>query len=294
MTAFTAYAKINLLLRVGPRADDGLHQIVSLAQWVDLVDEVTVAAAGTDGFVVDTSEDLGPDEDNLAWVAAAAVRSRLGSTSGLDVSLAKQIPVAAGLGGGSADAAASLVATADLLGGGREDVEEIAPTLGADVPACVIGGTLWMEGGGERLTGAPGLADHHLAMVTPVEQLDTGAVYRAWDDLGGPSGPPVPASSLPPSLRQHGPLINDLTPAALSLAPSLGDWMADVERVWGQRPLMSGSGPTVFGFFASRDEADAAAAAVGGAVRLARGVSPVDRGWDGSPGTLPPPPWGVV
>jgi 4-diphosphocytidyl-2-C-methyl-D-erythritol kinase len=113
--------------------------------------------------------------------------------------------------------------------------------------------------------------------VPPVE-LPTADVYGRWDALEGPRGIEIPARHLPPSLRSYGPLVNDLTPAAIDLAPDLGDWMTDVARRWSMPVAMSGSGPSLFGLFPSRDEADDAAAAVTGA-RAARGCSQTDRGW---------------
>lgn len=294
MTEITAYAKVNLTLRVEARRRGALHALVSLAQSIDVSDRLTVTAAEEDSITVDGDDLVALGEDNLAWRAAAAVREHLGAAQPLRVHLRKRVPVAAGLGGGSADAAAALVAASGLLGGDRGTVTRLAPALGSDVPFCVIGGTVWIRGTGEQLRAAEALTGFHLAVATAPFPLETGAVFRRWDDLDRPVGPGVSGRSIPPSLRHLAPLVNDLTPAALSLHPELGDWAADLARSWGQPVMMSGSGPTMFGFFASRAEADDAAAEVAGA-RFASGASLVDRGWDGSPGgTLPPPPWGVV
>jgi 4-diphosphocytidyl-2-C-methyl-D-erythritol kinase len=294
MIALVANAKVNLTLRVMARDDSGLHVLHSLVQSVDVTDGVTVAVADEDAFTVTGDGAVEADERNLAWRAAAEMRARLGDGRRLSVRLEKRIPVAAGLGGGSADAAAALVGAAAALGGTRATVEALAPGIGSDVPFCVTGGTLWMEGHGETLRRADAARGYHLALTTAPFPIDTAAVYRRWDEMGGPAGPDLSGASLPPALREVGPLVNDLTPAAVRLRPELGDWIADASTTWGQPAVLSGSGPTVFGFFPTRSEAEDAARVIAGS-RFAAGASPTDRGWDGDPGgTLPPPPWGVV
>lgn len=293
MTTLAAHGKVNLDLRVGAKRSDGFHEVRSLIQSIDLADSVTVVLADDDAIRVDGDVDLAADEDNLAWRAAAAARSAAGSDVRLAVHLDKHIPVSAGLGGGSADAAAALVAAAGLLGLGEDRVRRLAPSLGSDVPVCLTGGSVLVEGRGEVLTRVRLPGAYHLALVTPPFLLSTREVFEVWDRLGGPAGPSVAGTALPPELREHGPLINDLVPAALAVCPELGDWIADCSRAWAQQAAVTGSGPTVFGFFPTRDEAHDAARSVGG--RLQAAASPIDRGWDGPPGgTLPPPPWGVV
>ena len=293
MTTLHAFAKVNLSLRVGPMGDDGFHPIQSLVQSIDLDDEVTVELADADSMTVEGDASVPADESNLAWRAVDAVRQHLAGDRRLAVNVVKRIPSSAGLGGGSADAAAALVAAAGLLGGTRSLVEAIAPTIGSDVPVCLIGGTLWMEGRGEMLRPAQVGRDYFVALATANFALSTAEVFRTWDALGGPVGPGVAGGALPPTLRGEEPLINDLTPAAIAIRPEFGDWMHEVATGWGQQVIMSGSGPTVIGFFASLDEASDAAAMV--PARFAAGSAPIDRGWDGrTGGTLPPPPWGVV
>lgn len=293
MTTLRAFAKVNLSLRVRPLGDDGFHPILSLVQSIDLEDEVTVDDADGDSMTVEGDARVPADESNTAWRAADAVRQRLTSDHHLAVSVVKRIPSAAGLGGGSADGAAALVAAAGLLGGTRSLVETIAPAIGSDVPVCVIGGTLWVEGRGERLRPAQVGTDYFVAVATADFPLSTAEVFRKWDALGGPVGPGIVSAALPPTLRREEPLINDLTPAAIALRPELGDWMHEVAIAWGQQVIMTGSGPTVIGFFPSLDEASGAASMV--SARFAAGAKPIDRGWDGrTGGTLPPPPWGVV
>lgn len=283
-----AFAKINLGLRVMAPRGDGYHPIVSLAQSIDWADDLALRHADADRFEA-TGADVPTGPDNLAWRAVAAVRG--GSAPGLHLTLDKSIAVAAGLGGGSADAALALVLATGVLGRDPSDAVALAPSLGADVAFCLAGGSAWMEGIGDRLTPLPVVDDYRVALVVPPFHLATPDVYRRWDELDGPTGPGVSGRDLPVSLRDHGPLGNDLQPAATSLQPALGDWMSDLAARWGQPVLMSGSGPTLFGFFASESEAVDALRAAPDA-RAVRAAGPVPMGWELEPGTgVPPAPW---
>jgi 4-diphosphocytidyl-2C-methyl-D-erythritol kinase len=292
MTMLTAYAKVNLSLRVGPLDHTGRHPLRSLAQSIEVADTLRLEAAEKDEFVVLPEKSVPADESNLAWRAIQAVRA--GARRPLSVHLEKGIPVSAGLGGGSADAAAALVAAGGILGVGRDRISNLAPSLGSDVPFCLVGGRLWFEGYGEILSPAEMATDFTLAVAVPQFELSTAAVYRRWDEMEGPEGPAVAGRDLPPSLRDHGPLVNDLIASAIDLRSELGDWRADLRQIWGRPVLMSGSGPSQFAFFSDLEEAGEAVAAVVGA-RAAMAAAPVDRGWDGNPGgDLPPPPWEVT
>ena len=292
MTMLTAYAKVNLSLRVAPLDHTGRHPLRSLAQSVGVADTLRLEAAEEDGFAVEPEGSVAADESNLAWRAIEAVRA--GARRPLSLHLEKGIPVAAGLGGGSADAAAALVAAGGMLGVGRDRLSALAPGLGSDVPFCLAGGRLWVEGYGEILSPAEMSTDFTLAVAVPPFELSTAAVYSRWDEMDDPAGPAVTDRDLPPSLRDHGPLVNDLIAPAIDLRPELGDWKADLESLWGRAVLLTGSGPSLFAFFADLEEAGEAADAVGGA-RAAFAAAPVDRGWDGNPGGgLPQPPWKVL
>jgi len=277
-----AFAKVNLSLRVGARDASGKHPLRSLVQSIDWADRIDLDAAPADSFAV-TGLPAPADESNLAWRAVEAVRAASARPGPAALILEKRIPLAAGLGGGSADAAASLVLAAAMFG--VSDPDRLAPGLGADVPFCLLGGSAWMEGYGERLTPLPPVAGFWLAVAVPPFEVSTGAAYARWDDLDGPGGPAVAGRDLPPELRPFEPLANDLVPAALSLVPGLGDWAADLRRLWGRSVLMSGSGPAHFAFFPTASEAGAAAGAVAGA-RGARACRPVPQGWQVPSGTL--------
>jgi 4-diphosphocytidyl-2-C-methyl-D-erythritol kinase len=270
-----AYAKVNLSLRVGPADGSGLHPLRSLVHSIDWADGVDLEEADEDCFDLTGPVAVAADQSNLAVRALEAVRPP--GSGPIALRLDKHIPVAAGLGGGSADAAAvlTLAAAHFHLDPGR--VIDAAPGIGADVPFCLLGGAAWMEGYGERLTPVRPCEDFAVAVVVPPFPLTTADVYSRWDRLGEPEGIPIDARHLPDSLRGEAPLANDLTPAALDLAPELGDWTSDLHRKWGVPVLMSGSGPSLFGFFATHGEAAEAIDAVQGA-RAARACLPVAAG----------------
>ncbi len=275
----SAPAKVNLLLRVRERDASGLHPLLSLVQAVDLVDELRARSSEEDTLVVEGAE-LSTGNDNLVWKAVAALRAQTGrSKPALAFHLHKRIPVAAGLGGGSADAAAALLLAAQLLEVPDEEARAVAPTVGGDVPFALLGGLARMEGYGAILTPLRPLpADFHLAVVVPPFELATAAVYDAWDRLEGPTGPPVAGRHLPPSLRGFEPLGNDLYPAAVALAPELAEWRGLLEELWGRAVLLSGSGPALFAFFPRADEAADAAAAAPAEARAAAAAAPRARG----------------
>lgn len=264
------FAKVNLSLRVRSRDGSGYHPIRSLVQSVGWSDRLTLEIAEDDAFTIDG--DLPAEEDNLAWRAVEAVRADAAVRRRLSLHLHKRIAVAAGLGGGSADAAAGLVAATGLLRAAPGTAERLAPELGSDVAFCLVGGTAWMEGRGETVSPVPLQPDYALAIAVPPFQLATAAVYRRWDDLEGPSGTVLSGRHVPPSLRQFDDLANDLLPAALDLRPGLGDFMADLAQRWDRPVLLTGSGPATFAFFADVDEASAAITAVVGARAVWAGV----------------------
>ncbi len=286
-----AFAKINLSLRVRAPRDDGMHTIRSLAQSVEWGDEMSLDLVEDDDVFVVRGADLAAGEDNLAWRGVAAMRT--GSRPFVRLELKKVIALAAGLGGGSADAALGLALGAGVFGRSPADAVAVAPDLGADVPFCLAGGLAILEGIGDEVERLPFTDDFALAIVVPPFELATPAVYRRWDELEGPTGPGVEARHLPVSLREHAPLVNDLQPAAVDLAPELGDWVRDTAAAWGQPVAMSGSGPSLFSLFGSFGEAAEAIAIVRG-VRSSVATLPVPAGWEaGTDGSLPPPPWGV-
>jgi 4-diphosphocytidyl-2-C-methyl-D-erythritol kinase len=213
-----APAKLTLSLRVTGVRDDGFHLIDAEMVSLDLCDEL-VFADGDGLEVIGSGGGLAvvADEDNLVRRALRAVDRRA------HVTLTKRIPAGGGLGGGSSDAAAV------LRWAGRADDVALAASLGADVPFCLRGGRARVTGIGDVLEPLPDLS-RTFTLLTPPFGVSTPAVYRAWDDLGGPTG--------------AGP--NDLEPAALAVEPRLGEWRDRLGDATGATPVLAGSGSTWF------------------------------------------------
>jgi 4-diphosphocytidyl-2-C-methyl-D-erythritol kinase len=268
-----AYAKLNLVLHVGAPAPGGggLHPLCSLFASIDLADDVRgrLADAGAAGDRVDCP---GVAVPNLALAALEAFRRGVGGELPLlALAIEKRIPVAAGLGGGSADAAAALrIANAvarEPLGPG--ELRALAASLGSDVPSQVEPRHALVEGTGERVEpiGLPPLV---AVLVPSATGLSTAAVYAELDRLGGgrERRDPNPLRELAAGSpdRLGAALENDLEPATLSLRPDLGETLTRLRGSGALGAAVSGSGPTCFGLFRDREEAEAAAASIPGAI----------------------------
>lgn len=250
----TAYAKINLALHVRALEPDGYHRIETVFAFCEDGDLISVAASGRIELQVTGAfaDALAGDNDNLVLRAARTLAKRHDIPSGAALKLDKRLPVAAGIGGGSADAAAALRLLArwwDLPNDEAASLE-IAAGLGADVPACLSSRTARGEGRGDRLRPLTeaGLAGTPLLLVNPGRPLSTAAVFEGWD---GVDRGPLEA-------WQDG--RNDLEPAAAALVPGIADVLAALAGARFAR--MSGSGATCFGLYRSDEERDAAAAAI--------------------------------
>ena len=263
-----APAKINLYLHVVGRRSDGYHLLDSLVAFAGIGDTIAAAPAETLSLSIDGpfAQGLGNAEDNLVLRAARALAAAAGRpAAAANLRLTKRLPIASGIGGGSADAAATLHALARLW---RLDLEPaalaaIGLTLGADVPVCVYGRSAFFAGIGEQVAPAPALPPAWLVLVNPGIALATPSVFKARS--GGFSAPgrfeaaPVNAGELAAVLAARG---NDLTAAAVGLAPAIGTVLADLEALPGALlARMSGSGATCFALFADERAAQAAAAA---------------------------------
>jgi 4-diphosphocytidyl-2-C-methyl-D-erythritol kinase len=251
----TAPAKINLALHVRRRRDDGYHDLESVFVFANDGDQLLVEPADALTLKINGAfaAGLSNGDDNLVMRAAHALRNAFDIKEGAALLLEKELPVASGIGGGSADAAAAIHLLTALWNIEINDprVIDIAKNLGADVPACLISKTLYGDGKGDVLTPVtiPGLSGTPMLLVNPGVALSTAQVFARWDGID--RGP----------LDQKNPFAgrNDLTDAAISLVPEI-DALLDLLR--GQRGLklarMSGSGATCFALFDShhaRDEA---------------------------------------
>lgn len=253
-----APAKINLALHVRERMPDGYHRLETIFAFAEDGDRLSVEPASMLSLAIEGpfAEGLGTGPDNLVLRAAEALRAAAGIRDGGSLRLEKNLPVASGIGGGSADAAAALRLLSRFWG---TDVplEPIARTLGADVPACLVGRTARGEGRGEVLapTEAGGLGGMPLLLVNPGVAMPTGPVFQAWDRIDrGPLGDGDPLAA---SLAGR----NDLETPAIRLCPEIGGLLAWLDA----RPgvvlaRMSGSGATCFALFRRQDDLVRAAA----------------------------------
>jgi 4-diphosphocytidyl-2-C-methyl-D-erythritol kinase len=277
-------AKLNLALLVGPAGADGYHRLATVFAALDLYDTVTAVPARDLSLVVTGPEGAGvpADHTNLAWRAAVAVAGQARRPAAVALRIDKHIPVAAGLAGGSADAAATLLACDRLWQLGLADTElsALAAGLGSDVPFALHGGTAAGTGRGEQLTplAAPAL---HWVLAVADGALSTPAVYAELDRLRPQADEPVLGEDLPAAVLAGDPhrlaslLRNDLQPAALSLAPYLAATLAAGTSAGALAGLVSGSGPSCAFLAADGAHAStlAAALAASGTCRYARPVT---------------------
>ncbi|WP_235563284.1 4-(cytidine 5'-diphospho)-2-C-methyl-D-erythritol kinase [Arthrobacter sp. Soil782] len=291
-----APGKINVSLRVGPPREDGYHSVASVYLAVSLYEEIT-ATATDDGAITVTvdgqgslnlpMEEIPLDASNLAARAAAQLAELSEKSTGVHLNITKRVPIAGGMGGGSADAAAALLACDALWNSGfsRDELAKIAIDLGADVPFALIGGTAVGVGVGEQLTPAISKTPLHWVLVPSAFGLSTPEVYRTLDDLrlaGGEQPPEIPEidPQILSAMRSGDAhtladlLHNDLQAAALELAPELKDVLAAGREAGALAGIVSGSGPTVAFLAESEDHAatlDALLAAAGLTTELVHG-----------------------
>jgi len=261
----TAFAKINLALHVRARRDDGYHALESVFAFADGGDVLWAAPAETLSLTIDGpfADGLDAGGDNLVMRAAQALRAEAGVTQGAAMRLTKNLPVASGIGGGSADAAAALRMLMRLwdveLSSAR--LHAIALALGSDVPACVASRTLFVGGRGEHLDDVviDGLGGAALLLVNPRAPLATGPVFAGWDRIDRGA---LEASSIAALAEAR----NDLQPPAVALVPAIADVLAVLGAQAGVTlHRMSGSGATCFALFDTIADRDGAAAAIGAA-----------------------------
>ncbi|WP_297103846.1 4-(cytidine 5'-diphospho)-2-C-methyl-D-erythritol kinase [uncultured Devosia sp.] len=264
----TAPAKINLALHVTRRREDGYHDLESLIVFADIFDDLEASVAAQDSLDISGpfSAGLGAGPANLVLRAVAAFRARWPKLSppGLSLHLVKNLPVAAGIGGGSADAAAALRIMAGMAPEPVpvNELTDLAATLGADVPACLLSRPLVARGVGEILSPLPEFPQLHITLVNPGVAVATADVFRR---LRAHDNYPLPA--LPQPLTRPAQLglwlsetRNDLQPPAIKLVPEIGVLIDELAESPGcVLARMSGSGATVFGLYGSEGQAHDAA-----------------------------------
>ncbi|MEI6699813.1 MAG: 4-(cytidine 5'-diphospho)-2-C-methyl-D-erythritol kinase, partial [Mycobacteriaceae bacterium] len=280
--------KVNLFLGVGDRRPDGYHELTTVFHAVSLSDEVTVRDADVLSLrlVGEGADEVPTDARNLAWQAAELMAERVGRAPDVEITIVKSIPVAGGMAGGSADAAAVLVGINALweLGVPRRDLHAMAARLGSDVPFSLHGGTALGTGRGEELTTVLSRNTFHWVLAFAIDGLSTASVYSEIDRLREAGEPPRLSDPEPllTALSAGDPyglaplLGNDLQPAALSLEPNLRRTLRAGTEAGALAGIVSGSGPTCAFLCSSGDAAVEVSAELAGAgvcrtVRVASG-----------------------
>lgn len=257
----SACAKINLGLDVVRRLPNGYHQVKMIMQSVDIRDELTLRRTESGITVTTDSAELPTDENNLIYKAAALMWETYGIRGGVHIHLRKTIPIAAGMAGGSTDAAAAIKGINTLFGLGEplSRLMELAVSVGADVPYCILGGTALAEGIGEKLTPLPPMPDCSILVAKPGISVSTKYVYEHLD-AQEPSGHPdidgmtaaVRAGDLEGILERMENVLETVTVPAHPVIRSIKERMLSLGAA---NSLMSGSGPTVFGIFREKETA---------------------------------------
>lgn len=260
----TAYAKINLGLDVVRRLPNGYHQVKMVMQSVGLGDELTFEETESGIAITTDAAGLSTGEDNLIYKAARLMLDKYGISSGLRIHLRKNIPVAAGMAGGSTDAAATMKGINHIfrLGLTPAQLMEDGVSIGADVPYCILGGTALAEGIGEKLTPLPPMPPCHILIDKPDISVSTKYVYTHLDaqgiarhpDIDGMTGA-IRTGSLTGITERMGNVLETVT---IPSHPIIDTIKKQMLRLGAANSLMSGSGPTVFGIFPDKAKAQTA------------------------------------
>lgn len=253
-----APAKVNYLLDVIRRRSDGYHDLRMVMQRVNLCDEITITLTDTPGISVSCGKNGVPDgPGNIAWKAAKALLDLAGSKPGVNISITKNIPVAAGLGGGSSDAASVLMGLNELLHRGLSDQQlmEIGVTLGADVPFFIFKKTALAEGIGEALSAMPAMPAAWVLLVNPGVHVSTAWVYKSLQLTNGRE-----LNKLPDSYSDLEGICsifaNDLESVTIPAFPVIAEIKSAMLQHGALGAMMSGSGPTVFGLYRDKSTAE--------------------------------------
>ena len=268
MIRVLAPAKLNLFLHVGGKRDDGYHDLQSLVVFAGVADTLTFESADALSMEIEGpfAAELAVEPNNLVLKAANAFASAAGHALAARIRLTKALPVAAGIGGGSADAAATMRGLNALWQAGLTQalLEQTALALGSDVPACLASAPLWMEGRGERITPLSQFPALPLVLVNPRLKLSTADVFAALEARRGNS-----LGALPSAFHDRASLlkflsgtVNDLEAPARQRAPEIRDVLAGLSHEGAVFARMSGSGATCFGIYETEQQAARAAEAI--------------------------------
>lgn len=266
---YKALAKINLGLDVVRKREDGYHEVRMIMQNIGICDELDMRVTETPGIVLETDRaDLPTDEGNLVYRAAKILMDEYGVAQGIHIFLKKQIPVAAGMAGGSSDAAAAMIGVNELfeLGLTQQELMERAVQIGADVPYCLMGGTALAEGIGEVLSKLPSMPECMILIAKPPIDVSTKFVYgnlkanelEKHPDIDGMIRD-LEEKNLDHMCQIMENVLETVTVPAYPIIDKIKQLMTDTGALGA---MMSGSGPTVFGIFTDQEKAELAKAAV--------------------------------
>ena len=258
-----AYGKINLTLDVLGKRPDGYHNVEMIMQSVELHDQIILSEKEDEGIEIRCNSSHVPtDENNLAYQAADILMKEAGVNKGVTIQIIKKIPVAAGLAGGSTDAAAVLKGLNSLLGlkVSEERLKELGAQLGADVPFCINGGTVKATGIGTELTSLSSLPELELVMVKPDIGVSTKKIYTNYKEELITNRPDTAAMEKAIEARDiegiKDNMVNVLEDITLSIYPEVAEIKEKMEELGDYPVLMSGSGPTLFAVINNRQDAD--------------------------------------
>ncbi|MEN6412165.1 MAG: 4-(cytidine 5'-diphospho)-2-C-methyl-D-erythritol kinase [Veillonellales bacterium] len=253
MLTVNAYGKINLALDILGKRDDGYHEVAMIMQTIDLADTLYFSEQSAGISVSSDEQELACDQTNLAYRAASLLQERFFVKQGVHIELKKRIPLAAGLAGGSADAAGTLIGLNHRwqLGMTVEQLADLGAVLGADVPFCVRGGTMLATGRGEKLSRLPLLPSCWAILAKPRIQVSTVWAYQHYRAGAVEKHPDIPAML---ACLERGDLkgitaglCNVLESVTIPVHPEIGELKRQLQELGVRGCLMSGSGPTVFG-----------------------------------------------
>lgn len=261
MLKIEAHAKINLALDVLGKRPDGYHQVEMIMQSVSLADTVTLTEVPGEIKLTASEARLPCNSDNLAYRAAALLRDTLHIDKGVVIHLEKRIPIAAGLAGGSSDAAAVLKGLNQLwqLGLSMDELMRLGAKLGSDIPFCVSGGTMRAYGRGELLEPLPAMPKAFVVLAKPFVGVSTAWVYRNYRPAQVKQRPDIPAMIASLGKGEYDGIASRLCNVLESVTIPAYPAVAQIKKLmsdYGAASLMSGSGPTVFGLVADRVQAE--------------------------------------
>lgn len=262
-----ARAKVNLGLDVCRRLENGYHEVKMIMQTVDIYDELEFIKRKDPDIIlsVDSDDSLGDISNNLIFRAAKLMREYYSIKEGIEIYLKKNIPVAAGMAGGSTDAAATMIAMNELfeLGQTKEQLMELALSLGADIPFCIMGGTALAEGIGEKLTPLPAPPQAYVLIAKPPVMVPTKSVYESLQSYKQGKHPDIDGMV---TALNEGSLTgitdrmeNVLETVTIIRYPVIEEIKQFMKEHGAENALMSGSGPTVFGIYTKKEDAEEAA-----------------------------------